>query len=303
MNVGFVGLGTMGAAMAGCLIKAGFPLIVNDIRREAAQSLLDAGAKWAKTPAEIAAACDVIFSSLPGPREVEEVALGEKGLIASVRPGGVYVDLSSSSAILIRNIYKRFKEKKAHVLDAPVSGGPAAAKTGKLALMIGGDKNVFEQIKPVLEAIGDKVRYTGGLGNGSICKMLHNCMGLSFQTIVAECFTLGVKAGVDPEVLLQVVTESALGQGVLLRRIMPETYFKGKFDPANFALQLAFKDVSLATALGREFNVPMAMANLTQQELMYAINRGWGNRDSCVSMVLQEERAGVEVRTDGKNKT
>jgi 3-hydroxyisobutyrate dehydrogenase len=125
-------------------------------------------------------------------------------------------------------------------------------------------------------------------------------MGLSFQTIVAECFTLGVKAGVDPEILLQVVTESALGQGALLRRIMPETYFKGMFDPANFALQLAFKDVSLATSLGRELNVPMAMANLTQQELMYAMNRGWGNRDSCVSMVLQEERAGVEVRASGK---
>jgi 3-hydroxyisobutyrate dehydrogenase len=303
MNIGFIGLGSMGAGMAGSLAKAGFPLTIHDVRREAAQSLLNAGAKWAKTPGEIAATCEVMFTSLPGPREVEEVALGENGLITSIRPGGVYVDTTSSSPTLIRDIYEQFKEKKAHVMDAPVSGGPVLARAGKLTLMVGGDKDIFQRTKSVLEAIGDKVRYTGGIGNGSICKLLHNCMGLGLQTIVAECFTLGVKAGVDPDVLLQVVTESALGQGVLFRRIMPETYFKGEFDPPNFALQLAFKDVSLATALGREFNVPMAMANLTQQELMYAVNRGWGNRDSCVSMVLQEERSGTEVRTAEKNKT
>lgn len=297
MNIGFIGLGNMGAGMAGCLLKAGFPLVVYDLRPEAAKPLLDGGATWAKTPGDIAASCDVMFTSLPGPREVETVALGKNGLISAIRPGGVYVDVTSNSPLLIRQINDRFKEKGAHVMDAPVSGGPVLAKSGKLTLMVGGDKDVFLRIKPVLDAIGDKVKYTGEIGNGSICKLLHNCMGLSFQTIVAECFTLGVKAGVDPEVLLQVVSESALGQGALLRRIMPETYFKGKFDPPSFALQLAFKDVSLATSLGREFNVPMAIANITQQELMYAMNRGWGNRDSCVTMVLQEERAGVEVRT------
>jgi 3-hydroxyisobutyrate dehydrogenase len=300
MNVGFIGLGNMGAGMAGCLAKAGLALTVYDIRREAAQPLLEEGARWATTPGEIAAACDVIFTSLPGPREVEAVALGENGLVASIRPGGIYVDTSSSSPTLIRHIYKLFKEKKAHVMDAPVSGGPVLARAGKLTMMVGGDEDIFQRARPVLDVIGGNIRYTGGIGNGSICKLLHNCMGLSFQTIVAECFTLGVKAGVDPEVLLQVVIESALGQGALLHRIMPETYFKGKFDPPNFALQLAYKDVSLATSLGREYNVPMAMANLAQQELMHAVNRGWGNRDSCVSMVLQEERAGVEVRTVNK---
>jgi len=121
-------------------------------------------------------------------------------------------------------------------------------------------------------------------------------MGFGLQTIVAEGFTLGVKAGVDPEVLLQVVSESALGQGAIFRRIMPEAYLKGKFDPPSFALRLAFKDVALATALGREFNVPMAMSDMTKNELMTAMNRGWGDRDSCVSMLLQEERSGIEVR-------
>ena len=296
MNIGFIGLGNMGSGMAANILKAGYKLSIYDLRQECAITLLESGALWTETPKALAEASEIVFTSLPGPKEVESVALGENSIIEGIRPGGVYVDLTSNSPTLMRHIYERFKEKGAHVIDAPVSGGPPAANSGKLTLMIGGDEDVFKRCKPVLDVIGDKVRYTGGIGNGSICKLLHNCMGFGLQTIVAEGFTLGVKAGVDPEVLLQVVSESALGQGAIFRRIMPEAYLKGKFDPPSFALRLAFKDVALATALGREFNVPMAMSDMTKNELMTAMNRGWGDRDSCVSMLLQEERSGIEVR-------
>lgn len=306
MNIGFIGLGNMGMGMASNILKAGHKLTVHDLKKEIAKPLLKNGALWADTPKALTMASDIIFTSLPGPKEVEEIALGKGGIIEAIYPGGVYIDLTSSSPTLIRRIYDRFKEKGAHVLDAPVSGGPPAANSGKLALMVGGDEEVFQRCKPVLDVLGDKVRYTGGIGNGSICKLLHNCMGFGLQTIVAECFTLGTKAGVDPEVLLEVVKASALGQGAIFHRIMPEGYLKGRFDPPSFALRLAYKDVALAAALGREFNVPMVMADITQNELMAAINRGWGDRDSCVSMLLQEERAGgVEVRytkTDSKPK-
>ena len=298
MNIGFIGLGNMGLWMATNLLKAGYPLTVYDIQKEAMEPLLKVGASPAGDIKALAGASDIILTSLPGPPEVEAVVLGEGGIIEGIRPGLVYIDLTSSSPTLIRRIYDRFKEKGAHVMDAPVSGGPPLAKTGKLAIMVGGDEDVFRQCKPVLDVMGDKVRYTGGIGNGSICKLLHNCMGFGLQTVVAECFTLGVKAGVDPEMLLQVVKESALGQGAIFQVIMPERYFHGRFDPPSFALKLAFKDVALANALGREFNVPMAMAGLTLNELMTAMNRGWGDRDSCISMLLQEERAGgVEVRS------
>lgn len=301
MNIGFIGLGNMGFGMATNILKAGYSLKVFDISDKALKPLLDAGASGADTVKNLAAGSDIILSSLPGPKEVEKVALGKEGIVEGINPEAVYIDLSSSSPMLIRRIYDIFRGKGAYVMDAPVSGGPPSANSGKLALMVGGDKNVFERCKDLLSVIGDKITYTGGIGNGSICKLLHNCMGFGLQAIVAEGFTLGVKAGVDPEILLQVVKESALGQGAIFHRIMPEAYFKGRFDPPSFALKLAFKDVSLANALGREFNVPMAMADIALNELMNAINRGWGDRDSCVSMLLQEERAGgVEVRSQKK---
>jgi 3-hydroxyisobutyrate dehydrogenase-like beta-hydroxyacid dehydrogenase len=297
MHIGFIGLGTMGSGMASNILKAGNPLTVYDLRREAAKPQVEAGASWADSPKAVAGASDIVFTSLPGPQEVEEVALGNNGIIEGIRPGGVYIDLSSSSPGLARHIYDRFQEKGAHVMDVPVSGGPAAAQTGKLTLIVGGDEEVFQRCQPVLKAIGDKITYTGKIGSGSICKLMHNCIGYGLQTIVAECLTLGVKAGVEPKALWRILRDGALGQGALLRQALPDIVFQGHFDPPQFALRLAFKDVSLATSLGREYDVPMAMANLTLQEMMTAMNRGWGAQDSRIAMLLQEERAGgIEVR-------
>lgn len=298
MDIGFIGLGNMGSGMAVNILKAGHSVKIFDVRREAFQPLLDKGASRSDTVKDLAKESEIILSSLPGPKEVEEVALGKNGIIEGIKSGAVYIDLSSSSPILIRRIYEIYKKKGTYVMDAPVSGGPPLAKSGKLALMVGGDKDVFERCKGLLSVIGSKITYTGGIGNGSICKLLHNCMGFGLQAVVAEGFTLGVKAGVDPDVLLEVVKESALGQSAIFHRIMPEAYLKGRFDPPSFALKLAFKDVAMANALGRELNVPMVMADIALNELMTAVNRGWGDRDSCVSMLLQEERAGgIEVRS------
>ena len=297
MDIGFIGLGIMGSGMASNILKAGYPLTVYDLKREAARPLVDKGASWADSPKAVAEASDVVLTSLPGPQQVEEVALGENGIIEGIRPGGVYIDLSSSSPTLERRIYDKFKEKGAHVMDVPVSGGPAGAQSGKLTLMVGGDEEVFQRCQPVLKAIGNRITYTGKIGNGSICKLMHNCIGYGLQTIVAECLTLGVKAGVEPKALWRVLRDGATGQGLFFHSALPDIVFQGHFDPPHFALRLAFKDVALATSLGREYDVPMALASLTLQEMMAAMNRGWGDRDSRVAMLLQEERAGgVEVR-------
>jgi len=197
---------------------------------------------------------------------------------------------------MVRHIYDVFKGKGAHVMDAPVSGGPDGARTGKLAVMVGGDEEVYRQCKPVLDALGDKVSYTGKIGCGSICKLMHNCIGYGISAITAECFTLGVKAGVEPEALWRAISEGAVGKGGFFTKVLPETYLRGHFDPPNFALRLALKDVDLATSLGREYNVPMAVANIALQELTTAMKRGWGEKDSRIMMLLQEERAGVKVR-------
>ena len=295
MKVGFIGLGTMGASMASNLQKkGGHELVVNDVRREAAAPHLAAGAVWADTPCQVAEAAHVVFTSLPGPVEVEAVAIGPKGLIEGMRPGGALFDLSTNSPTLVRRLEALFKDKGFHVLDAPVSGGPKGAKSGKLALWVGGDRQVYDRYKHVLDAIGDQPYYVGPIGAGSVAKLVHNCAGYAMQTAFAEVFTMGVKAGVDPLTLWKAVRQGAGGR----RRTfdgLADQFLPGTFDPPAFALKLAHKDVSLATALAREVGVPMRLANLTLEELTEALNRGWAQRDSRVAMLLQEERAGVQI--------
>jgi 3-hydroxyisobutyrate dehydrogenase len=296
-TIGFIGLGTMGAHMAASLQRAGHQLVVNDLRRAAADGHLANGARWADTPREVAAAADVVFTSLPGPPEVEAVALGDDGLLAGIKSGAAYFDLSTSSPTLIRRLAPRFAERGAQALDAPVSGGPAGARSGRLAIWVGGDEAVFQQWKPVLDQIGDGVAYIGPLGAGAVAKLVHNCAGYGIQAILAEVFTMGVKAGVEPMALWQAIRLGAQGR----RRTfdgLGQHFLTAEFDPPDFALKLAHKDVSLATQLGRELNVPMRLNDLSLQELTEALNRGWGQRDSRVAMVLQEERSGVDIKVD-----
>jgi 3-hydroxyisobutyrate dehydrogenase len=297
MKVGFIGLGMMGASMASNLQRGGYALVVHDIRRAAAAPHLAAGAAWADTPRGVAEAADVVFTSLPGPAEVEAVALGDEGLLGGMSAEKVYFDLSTNSPSLIRQIHGIFGGQGVSVLDAPVSGGPRGARTRKLALWVGGDESVFLRYKPVLDAIGDHVVRVGPIGAGSVAKLVHNCAGYAINCALAEVFTLGVKAGVEPLALWQAVRQGALGRQRTFDRLADQ-FLLGKYEPPTFTLRLAHKDVSLATALGREQHVPMRMADLALAELTEALNRGWGDRDSRVVMTLQEERAGVQIRVD-----
>ena len=295
MKIGFIGLGTMGQHMAMNLLRGGHALTVHDLRREAASPHLAAGATWADGPAAAADGAEVVFTSLPGPVEVEAVALGDRGLLAGMRSGTAYFDLTTNSPTLVRQLHARFAERGVAVLDAPVSGGPRGARTRKLALWVGGDEAMFKRHRSALDAIGDQARYVGPIGAGSVAKLVHNCAGYAIQTALAEVFTLGVKAGVEPLALWQAVRQGALGRRRTFDGLIDQ-FLPGVFEPPAFALRLAHKDVTLATALGREHGVPMRVANLALAELTEALNRGWAERDSRVSMLLQEERAGVEIR-------
>ena len=295
-TVGFIGLGNMGGGMSANIQRAGYPMTVYDLREEAALPLLEGGARLANTPAEVAAVSDITFTSLPGPYEVESVALGNGGVLEGIRPGGVYIDLSSSRPTLIREIEPRFRAKGCAVLDAPVSGGKTGAASGNLAVMVGGDREVFDRVKPILDAFGDKVFYAGAIGAGSVAKLVHNMIGHSVRQAIAEGLTLGVKAGVEPEALWECVRRGSLGRMRVLHEGLVRTMFRGEFEPASFALNLAYKDISLATELAREYDVPMPMSTLAEQIAMQAMNRGWAEHDSSVTVRLQEEQAGVEVR-------
>ena len=293
MKVGFIGIGTMGASMALNVRAKGYDLIVNDIRREAAAPLLKAGATWADSARKVADAADVVFTSLPGPKEVEAVS---EALLAGMRNGTTWFDLSTNSPTVVRRLSERFAARGIAMLDAPVSGGPSGAKSGKLALYVSGDRNAFDRHKTVLDAIGDQVIYVGLIGAGTVAKLVHNCAGYAILAALAEVFTLGVKAGVEPLALWSAVRQGAFGRRRSFDRLA-EQFLIGKFDPAAFALELAHKDVTLATELGREFHVPMKLANTVLQEMTEAMNReGWAKRDSRIFMLLQEERAGVNIK-------
>src|SRR5262249_20774314 len=207
----------------------------------------------------------------------------------------VLFDLTTNSPTTIRRIHPIFKDKGLHLLDAPVSGGPKGAKTRKLAIWVGGDQDVYNQFEPLLRDLGDQPAYIGPIGVASVAKLVHNCAGYVLQSALAEVFTMGVKGGVDPLVLWRIVRQGFVGRARVFDRLADQ-FLPATFDPPNFRLRLAHKDVTLATSLGRELSVPMRLANITLEELTEAINRGWSERDSRVAMLLQEERAGVPIK-------
>jgi 3-hydroxyisobutyrate dehydrogenase len=248
------------------------------------------------SPAEVARQADVTITSLPGPREVEAVAVGAEGILTGIAPGRVWIDTSTSRPTLIRALEPRFREKGVDVLDAPVSGGKTGAETRNLAVMVGGDRAVFERVKPLLDAFGDKVFYAGAIGAGSVAKLVHNMVGHSVRQAIAEGLTLGVKAGVEAEALWECMRRGALGRMHYLHEGLPRTVFRGQYAPPMFSLGLARKDIGLATELAREYQVPMPMTSLAEQIAIQALARGWADEDNNVVFRLQEEASGVEVR-------
>lgn len=306
MNIGFIGLGSMGRPMSLNLVKAGHSLHVHDIDRDGkgARELRESGARWADSPREAAQNSEIIFTSLPGPKEVEAVALGEDSILEGAAPGSVYIDLTTNSPTLMRKICKTYAEKGVHVLDAPVSQGSRNAKyEGTLTIMVGGDRAVFEKVKPVLEVIGrGHLVYCGESGAGAICKIVNNLMLFIISTGLAEALTLGVKAGVPVETLAEVISQSSgkslVGDGFLRGLNEPRNFD----NPDSFSLVLARKDVRLATDLGRELDIPLEIANVVEQKLTEAVARGWGRKTSQIHLLLQEEKAGVTLLSKEQKK-
>jgi 3-hydroxyisobutyrate dehydrogenase len=292
MKLAFIGLGTMGGPMALNLIRAGYDLAVYDRRHEAAEPHVAAGAMLTRNAGAAAGHADVVFTSLPRPQDVESVA---DEIVPAMQRGTAWIDLTTNSPAVVRRLHRRCAESGVEMLDAPVSGGPRGAKSGQLALWVGGDRAAFERFEPVLRAIGDEVMYIGPIGAGLVAKLVNNCAHYTMQTALAEAFTLGVKAGVEPLALWTALRQGSSGRMRTFDRL-GRHFLQGVFDPPDFALALAHKDVTLATELAREFGVPMRVGDLTHAELTEALNRGWGERDSRVAMLLQEERVGVEIK-------
>lgn len=295
MRVGFIGVGNIGRPMAAQIVAAGFDLTVHDLRKEAAAPLVDGGARWAESPRAVAEQSDVVCTCLPGPAEMEPVVLGQNGVAAGLRPGAIYIDHTTNSPALVRRVHDELSARGIAMLDAPVSGGMEGAQTRDLTVLVGGEADSVEKCRPVLDAIAKTVLHVGGIGAGCVCKITHNCASFVRSMALMECLTLGVKAGVEADVLVDAFTRGALGTNMDLHVRLPATIFQGDFEP-RFALKIAHKDIRLATELAEEVGVPVQLAEACRAEMTEALDRGQGDLDSSVFLTLQEERAEVRVR-------
>jgi 3-hydroxyisobutyrate dehydrogenase len=296
MRVGFIGLGNMGQPLAGFVRQAGFSLIVHDLDEARAAPLLDAGATWAGAPREVAAQCEVVCVCVPGPPEMERVTVGPRGVVESVRAGSVVIDHTTNAPAVVRAVGAALAARGARLLDAPLDGGREGALEGQLTLFVGGDQDVLGRVRPVLEAFSKSVVWVGELGAGSVTKIVHNALAMSIDLLLAECLTLGAKAGVAVPRLVEAFREGCIvAQNMTFTKRMPATLFRGDF-AARFALALAYKDFRLAGDLASQHGVPTRLLDLCQTELLEAMNRGWGGEDRIKASTLQEERAGVTLR-------
>jgi 3-hydroxyisobutyrate dehydrogenase len=294
-KIGFIGLGRMGGAMASRLLKAGFTVSVYDIRSDVVAQLASQGASPAASPAEAAAAADIVATSLPGPREAEEAFLGADGIVDRITPGTVCIDFTTNAPALVKRLSAALIARQSHLLDAPVSGGVEAARQGTLTVLVGGSQGALTRCDPMLQVLAKTVLHVGGVGTASICKVLHNCAVFCANLATIECLTVGVKAGVAASTLIDVFQQSGLGRNLDLNVAMPATLFRGNFEP-RFLMNTALKDMGLATELARQFDAPMPMAELCEQDMAEAVSRGWGGRDNTIFLTLREERAGAKAR-------
>ncbi len=293
MRVGFIGTGNMGAPMAANVLGAGHDLVVHDLRREAAAELVEAGARWADSPKAAAADAEVVCLSLPGPPEVEDLVIGGGGLLDAMASGSILVDLSTNSPSLVKRLAERAAERGVGFLDAPVSGGVRGARKGTLAVMVGGAPDSFARCTPLFEAMGDNVFHVGEVGAGNVAKLVNNMLAFSSMMANAEALVLGAKAGVDPNVLWKIVRTSSganfaweYGARAILRdRLAP-----------TFAVDLACKDVGLATQLAAELDVPLTMGTTAEALLRRYQGAGFAREDVLATVKVLEEASGVQVR-------
>jgi 3-hydroxyisobutyrate dehydrogenase-like beta-hydroxyacid dehydrogenase len=295
--IGFIGLGIMGGAMALNLQKAGYELIIHDVRREVGERHLAQGAAWAASPREVTERSDAIFSCLPSLAAIESVALGPEGILAGARAGQAYFEMSTNTPALLRRLHAAFAERGVHLLDAPISGGALGAERGRLGIWVGGDKAAFDRFEPVLRAMGDRPIHVGAVGAGIVTKLVHNCTSQATQAAITEVFVLGVKAGADPAALWEAVRQGSIGRRRTFDGLIDEV-LPASFDPPHATLRIILKDMLIATELGRELGVPMRISNLALADIQEGITRGWAERDCRSVTMLPQERAGVAIKVD-----
>lgn len=293
-KLGLIGVGRMGIHMATNLVSKGFDLTVYDIVPAHVEDAVRAGAKGARSAAEVAQQAEIILASLPGPADVESVFLGAGGVLEFARPGTIVADTSSIDPGTAQKVAAAAKAKGVSYLDAPVSGGTVGAKNATLTVMVGGDPETFQKVLPVLQAIGKNITRVGPVGAGSVVKIANQMLVGITTAAVSEAMVLGTKWGVDPKVMYDVLSTGFAGSTILSRHV-PNFILKRNFE-AGFTVNLLSKDVTLATGLGRSLGVPLPVTALAGQILEAAKAAGLGDKDMSSVVTLLEKLCGVEVK-------
>ena len=290
-EIGFIGTGTIGGPMAMRLLDAGHALRVFDLNLEATRNQEESGAKRAASVTEIAQCCAVTFLSLPGPKQIEAVVLGDGGLLAHARPGATIIDLSTNAIALNREIAAQAARQGVYYLDAPVSGGRVGAVAGKLSVMVGGDRAAFDSVRYLIECFGENIFYMGDAGAGTLTKLINNQIFLAASVLVQEGFVMGVKAGMDPSGVLEVLKVSSAAS-VLGRASL---FLSRKFDQDIFSLAIAAKDIDVALASAAALGAEMPMTTAAAGVYQRAVADGLGGQDFYATVKVLEAAAGVSV--------
>jgi 2-hydroxy-3-oxopropionate reductase len=292
-NIGFIGLGIMGKPMAKNLLKAGYHLIVYDIRKEPVEELVAAGAKAGTSPQDVASQSDVIITMLPNSPEVKEVVLGKNGVIHGAKSGSVLIDMSSIAPLVSKEISGKLQKKGVIMLDAPVSGGEPKAIEGTLAIMVGGPQKSFDQVKDLLGIMGASVTMVGEIGSGNTTKLANQIIVALNIAAMGEAMVLATKAGVDPEKVYQAIRGGLAGSTVLDAK-MP-LVLNGNFKP-GFRIELHIKDLMNALDTARELNAPVVLSEKVM-EIMQALKAGGKAKDDHGGIVQYYEKLGnVQIR-------
>ena len=294
MNVGFIGLGTMGAPMARNVMKKGHRLVVHDTQGAAVQSLVDAGAHAATTPREVAASCDVVITMLPDAPDVERVALGADGIVEGIRSGSVYIDMSTIDPATTRKVGAAIAAKSASMIDSPVGKTADAAVSGTLTLMVGGPADVVARVRPVLDCMGTDFFHCGELGAGQTIKLINNLLATCIAEATFEALVTGRKAGLSLETMVSVF-KTTMAWSNQLAIAMPKRPLAGDFSP-GFMMKLAHKDCRLALQMTEMLGVAAPVGRATLASLAEGLQRGLADNDVGALLKLREEPAGVQVR-------
>ncbi len=293
-TVGFIGLGAMGKPMAANLINAGYPVVVHNRSRAAVKELVTLGAGEAQTPQEVAERSDVFITCLPDGPDVKAVALGKDGLVAGAKPKGIFIDMSTIAPEVAIEVADRLGEKGVRCLDAPVSGGDVGAQQGTLSIMVGGEKDTFQEVKPILEVLGKTIVHCGGHGAGQTVKACNQIQVALNLMGMAEALVLGSRANVDPAIIVEV-----LSGGFAQSRVMDvrgPRVIKRIFEP-GFKSRLHYKDLNIVRDTAHALNLSLPASALAHELFGAMQAQGWGDLDHSAIIRVIESLSAVVVAT------